>query len=638
MINRTRRRDIGEFTTRQPRTLTAEFAPGQRRLHDGLLEVVSRITARTHGERNVKFMMTTIRRQAASCLYGLAPLLRDMLAGKLDSLEEMDAPGGEHPADAAFLAGMRTDIEALLEMADNLDPHDSKVRAFVKVLQDKSRMANNKALAFSTFRHTLAYVGKHVAEAGLRCGLVHGDLPDDRRADLRRRFALPKDDPEALDVLLSSEVGGEGLDFQFCDLLINYDLPWNPMRIEQRIGRIDRYGQRSESVAIVNLVTPGTVDADIYDRCLMRIGVFHRTVGGGEEILGEITREIHNIAASFTLTPEQRAERLQQLGDNKVRQIQEETALEEKQAELFGLTVPNRSWREEIAEAESFWLSPDALQRCVAAYLSGMGETGGGFMPGDKPLKTLRLGRKMRARLLDDFRSLPRSTDPVARQWGKWLRGADPLLSVTFDQETAAEPEAVYLNVLHPLARQAARRLERPEAARVSLTASSDAVPPGGYPFALYRWRKVGIRSDDTLMGVASDPGLDGAIMSLLEMATDAPAGIPPDEAAIERLDKRHHGEWRRARANHMAENREHVQHRLHSLSASHQARRKLLEDQIDRATNDRIRRMKESELARANHDYEGRVADLERLAESADIHAKLVVYGIMHITRVRAQ
>ena len=635
MINRTRRRDIGEFTSRRPETLTVEFTPDQRRLHDDLLEIVSRILARAHGEQNVKFMMTTIRRQTASCLYGLAPLLRDMLAGKLDSLEAMDGTDSEAPVDAAFLADIRADIEALLKRADDLDPLDPKVQAFVNVLRDKDRMANNKALVFSTFRHTLAYTEKHVADAGLRYGLVHGGVPDDQRAELRRRFALPKDDPEALDVLLSSEVGGEGLDFQFCDLLVNYDLPWNPMRIEQRIGRIDRYGQESESVAIVNLVTPGTVDADIYERCLMRIGVFHHAVGGSEEILGEITREIHNIADSFTLTPDQRAERLQQLGDNKIRQVQEETALEEKQAELFGLTVPNQSWREEIAKAESFWLSPEALQRCATAYLSGVAKTDGDFLLGDKPLKTLRLGQKIRARLLGDFRSQPRSTDPVARQWEKWLRGADPLLPVTFDQETAAaKPKAVYLNVLHPLLRQAARHLERSEAVQVSLIASSEAVPPGEYPFALYQWRNVGIRSDDTLVAITSDPELDSATMSLLEVAADAPAGAPPDEASIERLDKRHHDEWQAARANHMAENRELVQHRRQSLSTSHGARCKLLEDQIGAATNDKIRRMKEGEFARANYDYEHRVAELERLAESADIHATLVVEGLLRVTR----
>src|SRR5207302_8753034 len=149
---------------------------------------------------------------------------------------------------------------------------------------------------------------------------------------LRSHFALPAQDTDAIDVLLSSEVGCEGLDFQFCDFLVNYDLPWNPMRIEQRIGRIDRYGQKSEAIAIINFVTPGTVDADIYERCLWRIGVFQHAVGGSEESLGTITRQIHDIAESFSLNIEERAQRLQQLADNGIRQIREEQELESKQS------------------------------------------------------------------------------------------------------------------------------------------------------------------------------------------------------------------------------------------------------------------------------------------------------------------
>ena len=635
MINRTRRRDIGEFTTRRPETLTVEFTPDQRCLHDDLLDVMSRILERTHGRQSVKFMMSTLRRQAASCLYGLAPFLRDILSGRLESLELTEEGDGEVAVDPEFLAEITADIEALVERAEALNCDDPKVEAFIKVLQDKDAMANNKVLAFSTFRHTLAYVARHVADAGLRYGLVHGGVPDEERSDLRRRFALPKDDPNALDVLLSSEVGGEGLDIQFCDLLINYDLPWNPMRIEQRIGRIDRYGQRSESVAIVNLVTPGTVDADIYERCLMRIGLFHHAVGGSEEILGEITREIHDIAESFTLTPEERAERLQQLGDNKIRQVQEETALEEKQAELFGLTVPNQSWREEIAEAESFWLSPEALQRCVSAYLFGVADSGGGYLRGDKPLKTLRLGQNIRARLLGDFRRLPRSTDPVARRWEKWLRGADPLLAVTFDQETAAvDPKAVHLGVLHPLVRQAARHLQRSGEVQTNLTVSSKSAPPGAYAFALYQWRKVGVRAEDTLVAITEEPKLDASVLSMLEEAVDVHTGTPPDTGVTIQLDGRHHGLWRAARANHMAENRDLVQHREQSLTVSHKARRKLLEDQVDSATNEKIRRMKEGELTRANSDYERRIEELQRLADSADIHATMVVEGVLEVTR----
>ena len=632
LINRTRRRDIGgDFTTRKPSTLKIDFTPDQRRLHDDLLSLMQHILTRTHGQQNVKFMMTTIRRQVASCPHGLAPLLRDILSGKLDSLTEESNGEG----DPTFVADVRADISALLKKADGIDPFDPKVNAFIKVLQDKARMANNKALVFSTFRHTLTYIARHTANAGLRFGLVHGGVEDEERSELRRRFALPKEDRDALDVLLSSEVGGEGLDFQFCDLLVNYDLPWNPMRIEQRIGRIDRYGQQSETVAVVNLVTPGTVDADIYERCLCRIGVFRHAVGGSEEILGEIAREIRDIADNFTLSPEERAKQLEQLGDNKIRQIQEESALEERQAELFGLTVPNSSWHDEVADADSIWLSPKALQCCVSAYLSSVTDTATGFLLGGAPLKSLRLNRAIRAKLLEDFNHHGRVTDPVARQWERWLKGAVPRLSVTFDQEIAsAEPHAVHLDVLHPLVRQAARHQERSGVAHVGLVAYSDTLPADKCKFALYHWRKVGVRDDDTIVAIASDAKLDAHVMPLLADAEDAAPGTTTvDGQRLEDLDKRHYRIWSTARAKHIADNQRVVQRRLQSLKVSHQARCNVLQDQIDRATNERIFRMKESELARAKLDYERRAAGMKEAEERADINATLVAIGVLQIS-----
>ncbi|PJC71290.1 MAG: hypothetical protein CO017_00795, partial [Zetaproteobacteria bacterium CG_4_8_14_3_um_filter_59_5] len=101
-----------------------------------------------------------------------------------------------------------------------------------------------------------------------------------------------------------------------------------------RIGRIDRYGQKSEVVVINNLITPGTVDADIYERCLLRIGVFQQALGASEEILGQISKELHAISESFDLTQQQRQERLQQLADNELREIQEQETLESRAAEL----------------------------------------------------------------------------------------------------------------------------------------------------------------------------------------------------------------------------------------------------------------------------------------------------------------
>lgn len=634
LINRTRRRDIGEFTTRKPETLTQDFMPDQRKLHDGLLDVIARILTRCHGQQNVKFMMTTIRRQAASCLYGLAPFLSDILSGKLDRLELMEASDSDQDADLGFVAQVTTDIEDLIEQARNLDPYDPKVEAFVQVLLDKNKLPNNKALVFSTFRHTLAYLETHATRAGLRVGLVHGDIPDDERANLRRRFALPKDEADAIDVLLSSEVGCEGLDFQFCDLLINYDLPWNPMRIEQRIGRIDRFGQKSEAVAIVNLITPGTVDADIYQRCLWRIGVFHQAVGGSEEILGTITQELHDIAESFNLSPEERVARLQQLADNGIRTVREEQVLESKQAELFGLNVPNQSWRDEIQAAETFWLSPVAIHRAVTTYLEARLGSGTDHVLGEKPPKTLRLNQEARSLLLEDFKRLPRSIEPTSREWEKWLKGGQPTLPVTFDQETAADnPKIVQLTVLHPLVRQAANFLDIAEPQYFTFTTQSTEVPPGTYHFALYRWAKHGVRPDETLVAVADEPRLEAILMELLRSAGQSGSVQLPDATACDALDARHHGKWAEAQANHIAENRERVEHRIQSLTVSHRARCNVLEDQVQRATNEKIRLMKESELARANADFNRRMNELRQTTNTGDIRATAVVFGTISVT-----
>ena len=633
LINRTRRRDIGEFTTRRPETLEVEFTPQQLTLHDNLLDVIARIFSFCHGQQNVKFMMTTIRRQAASCLYGLAPLLEGILAGKLDRLESMEASDDDEVIDLSFVDGVRGEIAELIEMVHSLDPKDPKVEAFMKVITEKSKRDNNKVLLFSTFRHTLAYLVRHVERTELRHGLIHGSVPDDDRADLRRRFALPKEDADAIDVLLSSEVGCEGLDFQFCDFLVNYDLPWNPMRIEQRIGRIDRYGQKSETVAIVNLITPGTVDADIYQRCLLRIGVFQHAIGGNEEILGDITREIHDIAENFTLSKEEREERLRQVSDNSIRQIREEQELEMKQADLFGLNIPNATWRDEVDAAQSYWLSPKAIQRCVSSYLSERLGTETEHLLGEKAIKTLRLGQEARAILVKDFKTLPRSTEPVSREWERWLKGAQPTLSVTFDQQAANENQmASHLWVLHPLVRQSANFQKLTEPAFVNLVASCSEIRNGEYRFALYQWRNQGVKIDETLVPVASEPSIESRLLALLQNAEDVLNADAPARSEFDKLDARHHEKWTSAHANHIAENERHVEHRMQSLKVSHLARCKAIEDQIGRATNDKIVIMKQSELARANADYDRRTAELKKQASSGDIHATPLVFGIITI------
>jgi ATP-dependent helicase HepA len=426
----------------------------------------------------------------------LPPLLDDILNRHLSQLD-LSEWGDDDRLEGLGepLTDFRAEVESFIRRAQALAGPDPKFDAFLRVIRDKQRLPNNKLLVFSTFRHTLAYLIGKLGGESIRIGLVHGDVPDDERRELRNRFSLAQEDPRALDVLLSSEVGCEGLDYQFCDALINYDLPWNPMRVEQRIGRIDRYGQKSETIAIYNFITPGTVDAEIYERCLLRIGVFRQALGGGEEILGRLTREIHEIAENLTLSPEEQSARLQQLADNEIRIIQEQAKLEEEQAKLFGLSVPKRD-EEMVKQASSFWLAPPMLANLVARYLEGLGVSNLPKQLRRRPVTTLQLGQETREKLLTDFQAL-HLTGTRAQIWTRWLKGNDPYLALTFDPATAGERRDLeFITPTHPLARQAAQAMEPAAPLICNLTAPADGLPPGRRPYAVYRWRKTGLRED----------------------------------------------------------------------------------------------------------------------------------------------
>ena len=633
LINRTRRRDIGEFTVRRPETVTVNFTTEQQSLHDDLLDVIARILEKCHGHHNVKFMMSVIRRQAASCLYGLAPLISDILDRKLERLDMVEI---DEDFDLKFVDEIGDEISDIVNRAQCLDPVDPKIEAFIQAIVKKSKHDKNKSLVFSTFRHTISYISNHIDKTDLRYGIIHGDVRDNDRTDIRHRFSLPKDDPNALDVLLSSEVGCEGLDFQFCDFLVNYDLPWNPMKVEQRIGRIDRYGQTSEAIGIVNFVTPGTVDADIYTRCLERIGVFNNAVGGSEEILGEITKEIQYIASDYTLTPSERAKQLQQLSDNAIRLVKEEQDLEKKEFELFGLDIPRATWREDIRNAESEWLSPDAIRQCIETYLKLKIDPKLDYLSGDRPLKTLRLKMEERNVLLDDFMKIPPRSDRSWAVWKAWLSGRTPTIQVTLDQETAADNRsAIHLTALHPLAKQAAQYFDTRDVLYCDLRLTSGEmynIQKGEYKFALYRWKMLGIRDDEKLITVCDDAEVESVLLSHLGRVTDPKRRGVIRLQDFEELEERHHSKWLSARASHIEKNQEIAEYKIQSLTASHRERIRILEKQVNSAVDNRIRRMRLSQLEHAEALFARQIAKITEDGNGGDIIATPVLLGTLII------
>ena len=113
------------------------------------------------------------------------------------------------------------------------------------------------------------------------------------RDDAKRRFRGGE-----AQVLLCTDAAAEGLNFQFCGALVNYDMPWNPMRVEQRIGRIDRLGQRHGVIRIINLHYDDTVETDVYRALRERIGLFESVVGRLQPILARMPRAISEVVLS----------------------------------------------------------------------------------------------------------------------------------------------------------------------------------------------------------------------------------------------------------------------------------------------------------------------------------------------------
>ncbi|MBZ5619496.1 MAG: DEAD/DEAH box helicase family protein [Acidobacteriia bacterium] len=635
MINRTRRRDIGEFTVRKPETVLIEFTPQQRRLHDDLLATQAAILTRLHGTGNVKFMMTMIRRQAASCIFGLAPLLRDILTRRfpLTAASEADFEGAEQ--DLTIDSRVENQIRDVLDQAEKLDPYDPKLEALRSIVSEKQNLPNHRIMLFSSFRHTLGYLFDDLENAGCRVGLVHGDVPDEDRVDIRRRFKLDRGHPEALDVLLFSEVGSEGLDYQFCDCIVNYDLPWNPMRIEQRIGRIDRRGQNSETVRIFNMVTPGTVDGDIYQRCLLRIGVFDRELGASDEILGEITRELRDIAENFTLSETERQEKLHQLADNQIRLIREQQELEDRQAELFAIRVPSDQNAEALRDVTSYWLSPAMMENLARMYLKMACGSEQDYIIGEKPLKTLRLSQEARARLFKDFVQLPRQTSVTFREWENWLKGASPLLSITFDAASASDNlDATLITPVHPLVRQAARSTECADRLACVFAVQDASVPAGDYPFTIYEWRHQGLQQDLTLQPVCAVAELTKLFPEMITRATPIDGyETMPDSKVFDMLDGQHYALWTQAKRQHVQKTQQLAAYRIASLETSHRARLALLGEQLAKATDERIRRMRQSQIVSAEADYQRRRQEIDRAIGEADITAQPIAFGVMKVT-----
>ena len=474
-------------------------------------------------------------------------------------------------------------------------------------------------------------------------GLITGRVKDEEREELRGRFRLPREDQNALDVLLSSEVGCEGLDYEFCDQLVNYDIPWNPMRIEQRIGRIDRFGQVSDKVLIFNFITPGTVEERIFYRCFERLGIFKDAVGDLEEVLGDLIQNLTQLALNPALTPQQAEEKAQQMADNAIRKIDEEHRLEEESGALMGL---DESFIQDVDDLvrEKRFVSPHDLRTMISVFVEEPNL--GGRIPKDEKvsgLYRLRLRKDSRLKLLDQINPSSRSDRPTIA-FSRWLQGSDPYYLMTFDQKIALERREIpFVTPVHPLARLAIDYwMGKDEPLVANLMVLNDQIKSGIYIFVCELWESIGLKSEIRLVGYCWDyindqPSheLSDILLSVLIDAKERKIEPEIEEDQIGRIFGNLEEEienWRQKILIELQERNEIlIARRKASLEVYYQNRRQRVLTELNRTKDERIIRMKESERDRIIRDYENNLQSIVEKSDT-DIITRRVAAGILEV------
>ena len=168
-------------------------------------------------------------------------------------------------------------IQPIISKIEQL-PHHVKAKKVVELIKE---IGNEKTIIFTEYRATQYYLEWYLQQHGISTVPFRGGFKSGKKDWMKQLF---KDHAQ---VLVATEAGGEGINLQFCNHLINYDLPWNPMRLEQRIGRIHRYGQEKD-IQIYNFAIHETIEEHIMTLLYEKINLFEQVIGDLDEILSAL--------------------------------------------------------------------------------------------------------------------------------------------------------------------------------------------------------------------------------------------------------------------------------------------------------------------------------------------------------------
>ena len=376
-MTRTRKSDVMKRVKREAIPLEVHFSEVEKQIYE---QVTQTIREKAQGQQGVAIFSLIMRqRQMASCMVAALESWKrqDRLSEFFDPLQfdnvEIDDTEffwedfGKCFPDNGEMQRVESDLSFSFNYdsyIEQLKKNDTKYHELIKILKYRlEQNAKEKFVLFAYFKPTLRYLKERLEQDGINTCLIQGGMNRQDKQDTLYEFKNNAN----ISVLLSSEVGSEGIDLEFCQVLINYDLPWNPMRVEQRIGRLDRIGQQAEKILIINFNLVDTIEERILERLYNRIGIFKESIGDLEEILGEKTEELLIKLMGSTLTEQERKE----LEEQTTKALQNEI---EQQRQLEKDAINSVAFSDYIFHSinqsrnQGRWLQAEEVERFVKDY------------------------------------------------------------------------------------------------------------------------------------------------------------------------------------------------------------------------------------------------------------------------------
>lgn len=501
VISRTRKRDVHvNRVVRDASLVRAAMNPAEENFYYAVTEAIRKFCYQLDVAEG--FLLTTPQRQMASCMPAACRRWRTRLSAKQnavdqDELYELSANENTESDSAPKTSGIL--LAKLIEIAESVGDYeelrkgDSKYQELLNTVRQYWKVGKQrKIVLFSFFKDTLRYLQERLEEDGISSIILHGDVEKD---DALTAFK----DPAGPAILLSSEVAAEGVDLQFASVLINYDLPWNPAKVEQRIGRIDRIGQKEDKILIWNLVYGDTVDDRVCSRLLSRLDIFERALGSTEMLLGQEIQKLTHDLLTHSLTPEQELSRIDQTKlaiENNVRQ-QNQLESEAENLIAHGDFIQNKV---RAAKDLGRFVNGEDLLAFVGDYLLTAFQ-GTRLVENPKREYHYELTLSVDARLrFDEY--LSRS---YAQHKTQLLSKNPPLL--LFENKVGASGYGVErITQDHPLIRFISEHRSQKnqadlysEVAAIEVPSPTKNITPGIYVFAVARWELAGSREVERL-------------------------------------------------------------------------------------------------------------------------------------------